>query len=215
MKKFVSALAFFLVSAFGLASSFSDVEKSVFLLYQKNASGDMKFSCTATSIGNEQHKLILRQVTFYLTADSDENPSYVKADVEYFGDEDAGFDFAMLTSKLEAPAVKIGDERKCVPGEDVFNISGAAGFGRQFFKGYVSTISLDRPLVDLEHHINWRGFIGLILHSAGGASGSAVFNRSGELIGTITGTWNGTFTVACPASRISDFMKKGEAKKKD
>jgi V8-like Glu-specific endopeptidase len=223
VKKFLIALAFVagsFVSSLGLASSVSDVEKSVFLLYAKDMQGSMRFNCTATAIGNHEfltashcvteerdHKLVPMAATFYLSNDGEEDTTYTKAELVCFGSQDDGFDFAILRSKIEAPAIHIGDERQSAEGDDVFNYSGAAGLGKQFFKGYISKVSIDRALVDRDAHINWNGFMGLVLHAAGGASGSAIINTKGEIIGVLIGTMR-DLTVACPASRIPEFRKR-------
>lgn len=220
MKNFLLSLALVLGFAVpSFASQFTSVEKSVFLLYTKDMSGNMQFDCTATAIGDHQFltashcvtisrgpKLIVNPAIFYLTDDGADS-TYTRAEVIGYGNQDEGMDFALLSSKLDAPAAKLGDEHSCAKGDDVFNVSGAAGYGIQFFKGYVSSTAIDRPIASPEEHINWNGYMGVIMHAAGGASGSAILNQKGEIIGILVGTIGGNLTVACPISRFNAVRK--------
>jgi S1-C subfamily serine protease len=109
--------------------------------------------------------------------------------------------------------VKIGDEKNINDGAQYWNVASPLGLGKQVFEGIISSVYLDRPLV--EGDINWKGT--LVLQQAGvngGSSGSALISKEHHaIVGFLVGTIGQSTIIAIPVSRFTEVSKAVKDKK--
>lgn len=155
-----------------------------------------------------QKKTEYRQlVDFVWTADEIQ---YYGVRVLVVGKEDSGYDFAVLQVK---PAMKVRinpGSWSVSPGDTVAAVSNPGGYGKQLFSGYITMLSLNRPIVDISQSINWRGNMVLSIPSAPGSSGSLLLRDGryiGVLIGVIQERFGAPFTVAVPIWKIQKAIE--------
>jgi hypothetical protein len=127
----------------------------------------------------------------------------------FVGYQSRGEDFAEFEVKSTEvwTIVPLGDERKAKDGDDFVNVSAPLGLGKQTFAGQISSLFLDRPLI--QGDINWRGSIALqIVGINGGSSGSAIVHADQEaIIGFLVGMVGGSTTIAVPVSKFIAVRK--------
>ncbi len=205
------------------------------ILVAQNESGGMDVRCTATAfekhgdsyrfisaahcIGDDDrvHEKVASAVqqSFYITFDNQSPKIFYEAKPRAIGYQSRGDDCAVfdVTAPKDAqwPTVPLGDEKHETEGNDIINVAAPLGLGIQLFKGTISSMSLDRPVVSGE--FSWKGFLQLQLSGvAGGSSGSAVISlKQNAIVGLIIGTIGGNQIVAVPISRLKDFMDKVDA----
>lgn len=101
------------------------------------------------------------------------------------------------------PVVPLGDEKKAKDGDSFVNVSAPLGLGKQTFRGQISSVYIDRPVISGD--INWRGSIALqIVGINGGSSGSAiVHDKQHAIVGVLVGSIGGSTIIAVPISKFT------------
>lgn len=207
--------------------AFVDMAKhAVGLLYSQDESGGMNMRCTATAfekipqgylfvtaahcIGaddtDKERSASPFKISFFITFDEAKvEKRFFPATPVWVGYQSRGEDLAVFSveTKEDWPTLTIGDEKLIVDGAQYWNIASPLGLGRQVFEGVVSSVYLDRPLV--QGDINWQGT--LVLQQAGvngGSSGSALIHKEQRaIIGFLVGTVGGSTIIAIPVSRFT------------
>jgi hypothetical protein len=203
------------------------VKQSVGLLYEQDASGGMRMLCTTTAFENtgrvyqfvtaahcvgkddttKERSADPFKTAFFITFDEVANEKqFFTATPIFVGYQSRGEDFAVFQVTAPPnetwPVVALGDEKTITDGAPYWNIASPLGLGRQVFEGVISSVYLDRPLV--EGDINWKGT--LVLQQAGvngGSSGSALISKDQHaIIGFLVGTIGQSTIVAIPVSRF-------------
>lgn len=194
-------------------------EDSVAILYGQNTSGGMDMSCTATAFekkdgetryltaahcltenASEPGKKKVTETPLFLSKDAKDEKTYVRATVIEVGREEKGYDYAIISSKLDLPTLELGDEKAEENHVEVINIAAPAGLGLVSFRGNVALRYIDRPLI--ENDINWRENMLVTVPAEGGSSGSAIVSTdTDKIIGILVGRWR-SMVIAVPASRV-------------
>ena len=129
--------------------------------------------------------------------------------VEAAGFQSRGDDFAVLHAYTneEWDILELGDVSSLETMDEVLNVSAPAGLGLQVLKGYISLVSIDRPVK--VRGLNWQYAMLANLGSGPGASGSAVVSIEQEkIIGFVVGNIIGNpTTVVLPVSRFALFIQ--------
>jgi trypsin-like peptidase len=210
--------------------------RAVALLYSQGSDGDMSMRCTATAIekladgsgylfvsaahcvGNDrtdkEKSAPAENIPFFVSFDEHTQKVFYPAKVIGVGYQHRGDDLALFEVKSieDWPVIPVGDEQSESVGAAIINIASPAGLGKQVFKGSISSLSLDRPVV--EGDINWKGALLLSIQVGGGSSGSALISVGQEkIIGFLVGTVGGTNVIGIPASKFIKFREAVEAKK--
>jgi len=228
LKKLLLALG--LATLFALSASASDreliekIEASTVMLYTQDLHGGMSFHCTGT-LFNSKHGL-LENTYYVLTAahcaqtddeqyfvslETEESNTFLKAGVVTVGNIAEGNDFAILKVRTHKtlPTLELGDERDEYSGAPILNVNGRAGQGPQVEHGYISELHVDRPLKD--EAIDWTGCILVSLTISGGSSGSAIVSAtSGKILGVVvgqmaTGFFSPPISIVMPISRLASI----------
>lgn len=211
-------------------------KQAVGLLYSQDESGGMRMLCTTTAFEKVQKGYLFVtaahcvgrddtqkeksadpfKTSFFITFDETKSEKkFYPAKPLFVGYQSRGEDFAVFTvdTTQQWEIVTIGDEKKITDGAAYWNIASPLGLGRQTFEGIVSSVYLDRPLV--EGDINWKGT--LVLQQAGvngGSSGSALISKDQKaIIGFLVGTVGGSTIIAIPVSRFIAVRQAVEAGK--
>lgn len=203
------------------------------LLYAQDDSGDMNMLCTATAIektttgyifataahcasddDTEEHKAVAQKKFFYISSDEIHAKTFIRANIEACGYQSRGDDFCLFSvdTSQNFPIVPIGDDAISRGGEEVVNIAGPQGLGKEVFYGRVTMPKLDRPVV--VSSINWIDAMLLeIPGTNGGSSGSAIVCMTQHAIcGFLVGIIGGTTDVAVPVSKFKTFKTAVDAK---
>jgi len=225
-----------LVLCLGLVASMAKAVEKVpqtafYILYSQNESGGMQMRCTATAFKHENNKTYLItaahcvvegspkpgevQITrdpMFVSSDDINTKTFTKVSIEKVGKLMEGYDFAVLSTEDASLAkngiVPLGDESKEETGVEVINVSAPRGIGRVLFRGNVSLMYVDRPIIDEDQHINWHGSMLVQLPAEGGSSGSAIISMdTGKIIGILVGTYS-HLTIAVPISRAINTDQK-------
>jgi S1-C subfamily serine protease len=202
---------------------------SVALFYRQDRMGNLIFTCTATAFertasdtyrfltaahcvgddNKDKDRVELDKVFFYIMTGTDAEKHYARAKVVAAGLQSKGEDFAVLEVKTKDkfPIMALGHDVTSRLGEEILNVSGPLGLGKQVFRGYVSSPLLDRPLVNEPASINWTGAVMLQIYGInGGSSGSAVVCKKQRAIcAVLVGDIGGTTIVALPIDRFKKF----------
>lgn len=234
MKKTLLALALsFLFPSSLLADDRAFVEKSksaVGLLFSQEDDGGMRMLCTSTAFDKAPKGYLFVTAAHCVGGDNTEkersaNPyktafyisfdevgaakRFYSAKPVFVGYQSRGEDFAVFSVETDEKwnTVPIGDEKNLKDGAAYYNIASPLGLGKQVFEGIISSVYLDRPLV--QGDINWKGT--LVLQQAGvngGSSGSALISKeSHEIVGFLVGTVGGSTIIAIPVSRFTAVKK--------
>jgi hypothetical protein len=205
--------------------------KSVFypattLLYAQEADGTMKMRCTATAIEKnatgyvfvtaahcgcednvDEHTVSPEKAFFFITEDSATDKHFLIANPIVCGYRHAGDDFFLLQvdTQIAFPVVDLGTDPEVL--EPIVNVASPLGIGKQVFVGTVSSVSLDRPVI--EDDINWvHASLLQLFGTDGGSSGSAVVCLDQRKIcGFVVGTVDKSTIIAMPVSRLKTMMK--------
>lgn len=204
------------------------------ILYSQDEKGSMRMRCTATAfektktgylfvsaahcLGEDdtQHETVAKykNTPFYVTFDESKIKHFYAAKVIFAGYQHRGDDLAMLEVETtdEWPIVPVGTEKEEHEGAPFLNIASPLGLGLQVFRGSISMMELDRPV--LEGDINWKGAIVLQITGVnGGSSGSAIISeRQKAIVGFLVGTVGGSTVVAIPATRFTKLRAAVAAK---
>lgn len=202
------------------------VNKATALLYSQDTQGTLSMVCTTTAfmktptgylfvsaahcIGDDtdHHSALGTDVNWYITFDAPNNKTFYAAKLLAVGYQHRGDDFSLfsVTTKDDFAVIPIGDDSLVKDDEDVINIAGPLGLGKEMFHGKVTSTKLDRPVV--ENSINWTGAMLLDLSVLGGSSGSAVISvRQGKIVAFVVGTIGGKIVVAIPSDRFIKFVE--------
>jgi len=201
--------------------------KAVLLLYSQNAEGGMTMHCTATTfdkstssagyllvsaahcLGNDdttkERAATGKNVPFFVTFDETAQiKKFYPVTVQWVGYQHRGEDFAVLEVHTDETwvMVPLGDEKTLKDGAPIINIASPLGLGKQVFRGSITNLFIDRPIV--QGDINWRGAMFLDIPAGGGSSGSALISEKQEaIVGFLVGTVGGdNNVVGIPVSRF-------------
>jgi len=203
------------------------------LLYSQDTQGNMNMVCTATAVkkisggyifatashcvaddDTDSHRAVVEKKFFYVSSDDVNQKTFLQAKVVSCGYQSRGDDFALLSVKTDEkfPIVPVGVDAVSRGGEEIVNIAGPQGLGKQVFYGRITSPKLDRPVVVSD--INWTGAVLLSLPGTnGGSSGSSIICLSQHAIcGFLVGTMDKTTMVAVPVSRFKKFWSEVDAK---
>ena len=202
------------------------------LLYSQSAQGSMNMRCTATAIDQddttytfvtaahcgcvdnyERNVVSPAKTFFFISPDAAGDKIYLKATPKACGYRTKGDDFFLLTTNksFKFPVIPLGKDPKLL--DEIINVGGPLGMGKQVFLGSISSPSVDRPIADDD--IQWTNAV-LIQEFgvAGGSSGSAVVCVDQQAIcAFVVGSVGGTTMVAMPVSRLIDFRSQLSAGK--
>lgn len=207
-------------------------------LYTRDITGSLNFTCTASvvdgeSLGVETEVVVMTAAhcvdrsiefdesteTYRSTADyrvTFNDNEYYAVELLRVGYQTKGFDVATLVFTSVTPDVEplaVGSWRNITSGTAVINYANPMGLGLQRFEGYVTMLTLDRPVATAS--LNWRGNAVAILPSAGGSSGSLVLDSRGAVIGVLIGYIGdgrgAKFTVFVPHSKFDAFLNRESA----
>jgi S1-C subfamily serine protease len=241
MKKVFTSLALAvslaLTPLFAAEPTFIDKAKqAVALLYSQDESGGMKMRCTVTAFEKAEKGYLFVtaahcvgsddttkeksaspfKTSFFITFDEKGSEKrFYPAAPKFVGYQSRGEDFSVFSvdTKETWETVEIGDEKVLKDGAQYWNIASPLGLGKQTFEGIISSVFLDRPLV--EGDINWAGT--LVLQQAGvngGSSGSALISKeTHKIVGFLVGSVAGSTIIAIPVSRFVAVRKAVDAKK--
>jgi S1-C subfamily serine protease len=215
-----------LLASLGSQDLVKQTYNSTALLYRQTESGGMEMTCTATAFEktdkgyrfasashcvSEADKLHERvevlKTRFYLTFDEKADKKFYPATLEMAGYQPKGDDFSILSIETTdtVSIVPLGDEHLDESGSEVVNIASPNGLGKQIFHGYISSLYLDRPIV--EEDINWQGVMLLQIQAGPGSSGSAIVSvKQSAIVGFIVGLY-GENRFVMPVSRFKAFRQ--------
>jgi hypothetical protein len=204
------------------------VNKTLFpatvLLYRQTESGSMDMVCTGTAIektdkgyvfvtashcgcDEDKSKNVVspEKASFFISPDITGNKLYLKATPEGCGFRSRGDDFFILSTDATVafPIIPTGTDPKLM--DEVINVGGPLGLGKQVFTGSISSPILDRPVIFED--INWENAIMLQMFGInGGSSGSSLVCLNQHAIcGFVVGSIDRTSVVAMPVSRFTKF----------
>jgi len=212
---------------------------SVALLYTQTDAGDMRMTCSVTAFserpaetqspakeityrfvsaahcveGNNDRQQQLQK--FYISADSKGTKAYLPAKLIQTGDKALGDDFSLfeVTTAEHFEVTPLGDSSILQSGDDVIDVSGALGMGKQFFRGYVSEVHLDRPPLNAGP-VQWTDVMLIQIGGGPGSSGSAIVSTSQKaIVGFLVGSdGQGDIGKICvPVSKFASFVKAVDA----
>lgn len=177
------------------------VYSSTALLYRQSESGGMEMTCTATAFEKTEkgylfatashcvgesdtvhERVEVQKTRFYLTFDEKDDKKFYPAKMVMAGYQPKGDDFSIFSIETTdgISIVPLGDEQKDEAGLEVVNVASPNGLGKQVFHGFISSLYVDRPVV--EDDINWQGVMLLQIQSGPGSSGSAIISAKQEAI---------------------------------
>ena len=207
---------------------------AVGILYQRTAYGDLSSTCTVSILAGEDvgmEGLVLVTAahcvnrnlvhdpgseTWTDTADwlvTFDEKTFAAAYAHRVGETTRGYDIAILTFAGTPPEgiepLRLGDWGTVELGERLWNWANPLGIGQQRFEGYVSMLSLERPVKGAQ--IWWRGHGVAIIPGAGGSSGSLLLNADGVVVGVLVGVIQASmgtpFIVFVPVERFAPFLE--------
>jgi len=137
--------------------------------------------------------------------------SFAGAITHRVGILDRGYDVAIMLFAGTPPDVeplRFGDWATVELGSRLLNWANPMGIGMQRFEGYVSMLSLERPVKGT--NIWWRHHGVAIIPGAGGSSGSLLLDDDGLVIGVLIGViqaqFGTPFVVFVPLDRVQRFL---------
>lgn len=238
MKRVISSLLATSVLIFssvtlGAEDLATKVRKSVALLYTQSEDGSFRMHCTVTAYQKVQDGYLFvtaahcvgddrvgeklsadpSDESFYITFDLKGEKLFYEAKTRLVGYQHVGDDFAVfeVDTKDKFSTVEIGDETTLHDGAEIINVAGPLGLGLQTFRGTISSLYIDRPVIDPRQGINWKGAMFLQIQSGPGSSGSALVSvEQGKIVGLLVGTVGQGNTVGIPISRFIDATNKAD-----
>jgi hypothetical protein len=204
----------------------STLSPATALLYSQSAAGSMDMRCTATAIDQddtsytfvtaahcgctdspERNRVTPQKTFFFISPDIVGDKIYLKATPKGCGYRTKGDDFFLLTvdKSFKFPVIPLGKDPKLL--DEIINVGGPLGMGKQVFLGSVSSPSVDRPIADGE--IQWTNAV--LLQEFGvapGSSGSSVVCIDQHAIcAFVVGSVAESTMVAMPVSRFLKFRE--------
>ncbi|PIT88079.1 MAG: hypothetical protein COU29_03635 [Candidatus Magasanikbacteria bacterium CG10_big_fil_rev_8_21_14_0_10_36_32] len=204
-----------------------DMESAVALLYAKKDDGQLRMFCTATAF--ERSGKTYRFVTaahcvaedingmvelvpyqWFISFDEPGVKTFYPAKLLGVGYQSRGDDFAVLETTLDRqiPVIPMS-ATDAELGEQVSNVASPLGLGKQLFRGHVTTVYMDRPVVGAG--LNWTGATLLQISCGPGSSGSSVVSQNRHtivsiLVGMI---YRGpaVFIVSIPVTKFNRFWR--------
>lgn len=200
------------------------VKASVAILYSQDEEGSMHMRCTTTAFkktsksylfvsaahclgdddGRHETSAPFADLSLYVTFDEVQAAkTFYPADVVLVGYQQRGDDFCVLEVKTQETwtIIPLGDEKQEQDGAIVINVASPRGLGLQVFRGTISSLYVDRPL--MEGGINWKGSMLLQITAGPGSSGSAIVSERQEaIVGFVVGVVGQNNVVAIPVSRF-------------
>lgn len=228
-RKFIRWGTIVLLAAFACASF---AHPAVGILYQRQSNGDLASLCTVSIVAGEDVGVdaefalvtaahcVVRDLkkddeTWYDDADwlvTFDEKSFTAVITHRVGDPALGYDMAVLVFDGLAPDIeplRLGDWASVEVGQRVLNWANPLGIGLQRFEGYVSMLSLERPVKG--QNIWWKGNAVAIIAGAGGSSGSLILDEAGDVVGVLIGViqaqFGTPFVVFVPVSKFADFLE--------
>lgn len=223
----VLALIFSSAVLCGSDDLFRKARGAVGLLYAQDAAGGLTMRCSLIAYDRTLSGYVLATAAhcigpddtekvrsahggatpFYVTFDERDSPKrFYRAGIVWVGYQHRGDDFAKLviTTTDAWSSMPLGDEAKEEDGAPIINLASPMGLGIQSFRGIISKVVIDRPIIDEASGVNWQGAMMLQLAGvAGGSSGSPVISEKQEaVVGLVVGTIGGTTVIAMPISRF-------------
>jgi hypothetical protein len=227
MRKF-ALFALLLTLAFAYARP-----PSIGTLYQRELSGTLRMTCTASIVEGEQVGVdaplalltAAHCVNRDLMKDDDTGRTMTRAEFlvtfdeqEFYtvrlsrvGRTDRGYDAAVLYFSSRAPEIAplhLGSWDTVTVGDRIRNYANPMGIGMQAFEGYISMMRLERPVEGT--NIYWRDNAVAIVPGAGGSSGSLILNADGEVVGILVGVIQASmgtpFVVFVPVWKVEQML---------
>ncbi len=165
--------------------------------------------CVGTDDVDKEKSADTKNIPFYITFDEAKAKTFYPAKALFVGYQHRGEDFSVFEVDTDADwgVMPLGDEKKASDGDDIINVSSPLGLGKQVLVGTISSVYLDRPLI--EGDINWKGSITLTIGGVnGGSSGSAIVSQDQKaIVGFLVGTIGGTTVTAIPVSKFKAVRK--------
>lgn len=221
-----------------LGFALAQAPKAIGTLYVRDMSGSLNMVCTASLIdggdlGRESGTPLLitaaHCVNDALSQDQEteewrsgmdyfftfDERSYYEVVLDRVGISGAGYDVALARFVSETVdlggvrPIKIRSWDDVEVGDDIVAWSNPMGLGLQRFAGYITMLSLDRPVTS-GAQINWRKNAVAMIPSAGGSSGSLILDQFGFAIGVLVGVVQprsgSSFTVFVPIWKVQEFI---------
>ena len=184
--------------------------------FEKTKDGYL-FATAAHCVGEDQtegkeRSAKWQNTAFFMTFDEPQNKTFYPAEVRGVGFQHRGDDFAIFEVKTDQKwtTIGLGDEKKEEDGNPVINVASPLGLGKQVYRGVISSLDLDRPLI--QGDINWRHSISLQIAADGGSSGSAIISaEQDKIIAFLVGTVGGAVVIAIPVSKFITFRNAVDA----
>lgn len=207
---------------------------AVGILYQRTAGGDLVSTCTVSIVAGEDvgvdAEFALVTAAHCVSRELKYDPgseqwrdnadwlvtfdekAFTAAATHRVGVADLGYDVAVLVFSGPPPAdvepLRLGDWATVELGDRLLNWANPLGIGVQRFEGYISLMSLERPVKGA--NIWWRGNAMAIIPGAGGSSGSLLLDANGDVVGVLIGViqanFGSPFVVFVPVSKFAEFL---------
>jgi S1-C subfamily serine protease len=185
---------------------------------EKDKSLDTRLVSAAHCVSGDSDKE-QKQTKFYVSADHNGTKAFIPVEVVAVGDKKQGDDFVILKAKgTDFHLTQLGDSSKTYLGENVIDVSAPFGLGKNYYQGYVSNTTMDRPPLDAGG-VKWTELELVSIGGGPGSSGSAVVSVdqkaiTGFLVGRIPGEEIGFMCI--PVNKFKAFedgVDKGTYKK--
>jgi hypothetical protein len=196
------------------------------LLYSQNSEGGMEMRCTATAIDESDKSYTFvtashcgcqedttknivtpEKTFFFISPDIAGNKIYLRAQPVGCGFRHRGDDFFLLSTDktVKFPLIPLGHDPEML--NEIVNVGGPLGLGKQVFLGSISQPSVDRPIIDGD--INWTNAVLLQEFGVnGGSSGSSVIClKQHAICAFVVGSVAETTMIAMPVSRLIKFRE--------
>ena len=152
---------------------------------------------------------------YFVTLDTAGPKTFIPAVLVEAGDKKKGDDFSIfdvVESDSKIPIVPLGTSDSVSLGENVINVAGPEGLGKQFFIGYVSEKHLDRPPLDAGD-VQWTDVMLVSIGGGPGSSGSAIVSVAQKaIVGFLVGSKGGQGGfIVVPVKKFIDFEKAVDA----
>ncbi len=207
------------------------VYNSVAELFVEDISGSMHMTCSATAfakttlpgtptiykyrfvsaahcIGGDNDSQQKMQ-KFFISADARGEKTFTSAKLIEAGDKSKGDDFSLfeVTTAENYDFVPLGDEKKLVLGDPIVSVADPYGLGKQYFQGYMSDLSLDRPPVDSQV-VMWTDLMLIQIGGGPGSSGSSVVSVDQKaIVGFLVGGTYDIGKLCVPVSKFKAFVE--------
>lgn len=153
---------------------------------------------------------------YFITSDSAGEKTFIPAKLIESGDKQTGDDFSIFeaTTTQIFEIVPLGNEKLDAVGDRVINVASPLGLGRQYFEGYISSLTLDRPKFN-GGEVSWHDAYLVAIGGGPGSSGSAIVSvKQGAIVGFLVGQFERGQVgfIIIPVSQFKTFEAKVDAK---